>query len=188
VLLQRVRETGRRDVDVRWSYFSLTQVNSKVEGWTIWGEVGAGADVRGRAGFMAAEAARRQDPDGTRFERFHMELLRQRHELEAPIDAPEALSAAAGAAGLDLERFERDRQDPAMLQALARDHQRAVSEHGVFGTPTFVLADGQAAYVRLRPAPANPDEALAVFDELTRLVGERPYVLEVKRPSRRDKT
>jgi hypothetical protein len=188
VLLQRVRDAGRRDVDVRWRYFSLTQVNSKVEGWTIWGEAGAEADVRGRASFMAAEAARRQDPDHTRFDRFHMELLRQRHELEQPIDGPQALSAAAQAAGLDLERFERDRQDPETLQALARDHQHAVSEHGVFGTPTFVLADGQAAYVRLRPAPEDPDEALAVFDELIRLVGERPYVLEVKRPNRRDKT
>jgi len=188
VLLQRVRDTGQRDLDVRWSYFSLTQVNSRVEGWTIWGQVGAEDDVRGRAAFMAAEAARRQDPDGSRFQRFHMELLRQRHELETAVDTPAALSAAAEAAGLDLERFERDRQDPETLRALARDHQRAVDEHGVFGTPTFVLADGQAAYVRLRPAPSDPDEAVAVFDELTRLLADRPYVLEVKRPSRRDRT
>ncbi|MEP7106100.1 MAG: DsbA family protein, partial [Chloroflexota bacterium] len=102
---------------------------------------------------------------------------------KAHIDDPGALRAAATVAGLDLERFERDRQDPATLHALARDHQHAVAEHGVFGTPTFVLESGGRAYVRLRPAPEDPGEAVAVFDELMRLVGERPYVLEVKRPS-----
>ena len=80
MLLQRVRP--QRDLDVHWRYFSLAQVNSTVEGWTIWGEVGPEDDVRGRASFMAAEAARRQDPGHTRFEAFHMELLRQRHELK----------------------------------------------------------------------------------------------------------
>jgi protein-disulfide isomerase len=188
VLLQRVRNAGRRELDVRWRYFSLTQVNSKVEGWTIWGATGPEDDVRGRATFMAAEAARRQDPDPKRFEPFHMELLRQRHELGNDIDDPEALAAAARAAGLDRERFERDRRDPETLLALARDHQQAVAEHGVFGTPTFVLPNGQTAYLRLRPAPEDPAEALVVFDELMQLVGERPYVLEVKRPSRREST
>jgi hypothetical protein len=177
VLLQRVRP--HRDLDVRWRYFSLAQVNNHVEGWTIWGEVAPEDDVRGRASFMAAEAARRQHG----FEIFHMELLRRRHELKEKIDDPAALHAAAVAAGLDLERFERDRQDPETLHALARDHQHAVAEHGVFGTPTFVLANGGRAYVRLRPAPEDPAEAVAVFDELLRLIGERTYVLEVKRPT-----
>lgn len=181
MLLQRVRETGRRELDVRWRYFSLSQVNTKVEGWTIWGEPHPDADGRGRASFMAAEAARRQDG---RFEAFHMELLRQRHELERPIDDPDALRAAAQAAGLDLERFERDRQDPFTLAALAADHQYAVKELGVFGTPTFVLPEGRSAYLRLRPAPEDPEEAVAVFNELLDLVGERPYVLEVKRPNK----
>ncbi len=179
MLLQRVRETGRREFQVRWRYFSLSQVNSQIDGWTLWGEPHPGADMRGRASFMAAEAARRQDG---RFEAFHMELLRQRHELDLPADEPEALTAAARAAGLDLERFERDRQDPSTLAALAADHQYAVSELGVFGTPTFVLPEGRSAYVRLRPAPKDAEEVVAVFDELLNLVGERPYVLEVKRP------
>jgi len=184
VLLQRVRDTGRRDLDVTWRYFSLAQVNSKDEGWTIWVDPEPEGDIRGRASFMAAEAARRQD----RFDAFHMELLRQRHHHERPIDDPQGLKAAAEAAGLDVERFEKDRADPTTLVALARDHQDAVAEHGVFGTPTVVMPDGCSAYVRLRPAPEDPEEAVAVFDELMRLVAERPYVLEVKRPSRPAKT
>ncbi len=184
MLLQRVREAGRRDFDVRWRYFSLSQVNSKDEGWTIWSDPPPEGEARGRAAFMAAEAAHRQGG----FEAFHMELLRERHEHERNADEPEALTAAARAAGLDLERFERDRRDPGTLAALARDHQQAGAGLGVFGTPTFVLAGGGSAYIRMRPAPQDPDEALAVFDELLKLVAERPYVLEVKRPNRPDKT
>src|SRR5439155_4410990 len=32
-LLEAVRRSGDRDFDIRWRYFSLTQVNSKDDGW-----------------------------------------------------------------------------------------------------------------------------------------------------------
>jgi len=178
VLLQRARSAGRQP-DVTWRYFSLAQVNSPDDGRHIWDEPAPpDRDLRGRDSFLAAEAARRQG----RFDTFHLALLRQRHELRRPIDDPEALRAAAREAGLDLERFDRDRRDPAGLHAIARDHQHGVSEHGVFGTPTLVTPAG-AAYVRVRPAPVDPAEAAALLDDLLRLVAERPCVLEVKRPT-----
>ena len=39
MLLQRVSESGQRDLQIRWRYFSLAQVNSKEEGWTLWGAI-----------------------------------------------------------------------------------------------------------------------------------------------------
>ena len=36
MLLQRVGESGARDLHVRWRYFSLTQVNNLDKGWTMW--------------------------------------------------------------------------------------------------------------------------------------------------------
>ena len=159
MLLLRVRELGR-DFDARWRYFSLTQVNNKEEGWTVWG---VGDDrARGRLAFKAAEAARRQEA----FERLHMPLLEARHVRGQSLEDPEVVRAVARDGGLDLERFDRDLADPSILEALARDHQAAVSEHGAFGTPTFVFPDGGSAYVRIRPAPDGP-EALQLFDELT---------------------
>jgi predicted DsbA family dithiol-disulfide isomerase len=184
VLLRRIEGAGRR-LDVRWRYFSLAQVNSKVEGWEVWAPDATldGGDARGRAAFMAAEAARRQD----RFEPFHYALLRRRHELREDVDADAALRGAAEDGGLDLERFERDRRDPSTLEALARDHQRAVNELGIFGTPTLLTETG-AAYLRVRPAPEDPKEAVAVFDELLDLIAGRPYVLELKRPNPPERT
>src|SRR5215831_3985570 len=81
-LIEGARGSGR-DVEVRWRYFSLTQVNSNNDGWTVW-RAPASEKVRGRLGFQAAEAARRQG----RFESFHMPLLLARHRDRLDIDEP----------------------------------------------------------------------------------------------------
>jgi 2-hydroxychromene-2-carboxylate isomerase len=87
----------------------------------------------------------------------------------------------AAAAALDLERFERDLNDPRILERLARDHQQAVEEHGVFGTPTFVFPGASVAYVRMMPAPEG-SQAVKLFDELVSVIASEPALLEIKRP------
>jgi 2-hydroxychromene-2-carboxylate isomerase len=167
---------AERSLDVSWRYFSLTQVNSKEEGWTAW-DAPAGERVRGRLAFMAAEAARRQD----RFEPFHATLLRARHEGRINIDEVEAIEQVAEESGLDLERFRRDLADPTILAALARDHIHAVTVHGVFGTPTFVFPNGASAYIRLAEVP-GPNDAAKMFDSLIAIAADEQRVLEIKRP------
>src|SRR6267142_2555837 len=151
-----LENAGRsRKLSVTWSYFSLTQVNSRDDGWTVWGApIDERAErVQGRLAFMAAEAARRQG----RFEQLHMPLLRARHRDRLEIDLPEVVERVAVDAGLDLKRFRHDLADPDILAPLERDHLRARREHGVFGTPTFLFPDGSAAYVRLAEEPAAAD-------------------------------
>ena len=167
---------GERALDVRWRYFSLTQVNSKDEGWTVW-DAPAGERVRGRLAFMAAEAARRQD----RFEPFHATLLRARHEGRINIDEVEAIEQVAEDSGLELDRFRRDVADPTILAALERDHTHAVSALGVFGTPTFVFPNGASAYIRIAEVPAAHD-AVKMFDSLIAIAADEQRVLEIKRP------
>jgi len=177
-LLQAVRRSGERNLETRWRYFSLTQVNSKDDGWTVW-DAPASEHVRGRLAFAAAEAARRQG----HFEHFHEALLVARHRDQADIEdrgVVERLAIGAGA-GLDVERFRRDLADPSILEALARDHTEAVSVHGVFGTPTFVFAEGPAAYVRLAES-ATDNGVVEVFDNLIAVAAREPRILEIKRP------
>jgi predicted DsbA family dithiol-disulfide isomerase len=83
ILLQNVSESGERPLHIRWRYFSLTQVNNRDERWTVWDA--ADGEARGRLAFKAAEAARRQNA----FDRFHIALLRARHEHRADIDDPQ---------------------------------------------------------------------------------------------------
>lgn len=173
-----LRRTGRRP---RWRYFSLTQANAeregRPEGWTVW-EAGPEDRVRGLLAFKAAEAGARQG----RFEAMHEALLTARHERERDLEEPATVRDAALAAGLDLETFERDLADPALLDALRRDHTEAVESYRVFGTPTFVGPDGQAAYVRLREVPEG-DEAERAVKLIEDFVADRGYLVEVKRPA-----
>ena len=178
VLLENVRATGERKVKIRWRYFSLTQVNSKDEGWTIW-DAPDSDNVRGRLAFKAAEAARQQD----RFDDFHARLLRRRHVDRADIDDAGVIERVADEAGIDIDRFRRDMADPASLSTLERDHRGAVAEHGVFGTPTFVFPRGAAAYVRLSDVPEVGD-SVALYDRLIGIAEDEPRILEVKRPAR----
>jgi 2-hydroxychromene-2-carboxylate isomerase len=174
VLLQNLGDSKERAIDVRWRYFSLVQVNSKDEGWTVWGALDS--EARGRLAFKAAEAARRQDA----FDGFHMALLRARHERRADIDDVAVVERVAEDSGLDIDRFRKDLADPQIMLALERDHRSAVADHGVFGTPTFVFATG-AAYVRLSEPPA-PSDSVAIFDRVVSIAAEEPHILEIKRP------
>ena len=175
VLLQNVKDSGQRPLDVRWRYFSLAQVNAKVEGFTVWDA--ADSEARGRLAFKAAEAARRQDA----FDAFHMAMLQARHEQRADIDDVAVIEELAADSGLDLDRFRQDMADPRIVSALERDHRAAVADYGVFGTPTFVFGSGAAAYVRLSEPPAASDSA-AIFDRLISIAADEPRVLEIKRP------
>jgi len=177
-LLDAVRRSGRRDLLVRWRYFSLTQVNSKDDGWTVWSAPGS-ENVKGRLAFAAAEAARRQG----RFDDLHMPLLQARHRDRLDIDDPAVVEKVAADAGLDIGRFRSDLADPNILDGLARDHNQAVAELGVFGTPTFVFADGASAYVRLADG-VDENGALEVFDRLVTVAAAEPRILEIKRPRR----
>lgn len=177
-LLSQVAEAGR-DLRVTWRPFSLAQVNARqVDGeerWTIWGGPDGDHDVRGRASFAAAEAARRQG----RFEPFHSALLAQRFEHNLHVDDPAGLAAAALAAGLDLEAFDRDRAQPGALDRLRTDHLEAEAM-GIFGTPTVRTAQG-SAYVRLARVPEPGRPSLDVLDRMLATIAD-DHLLEIKRP------
>lgn len=177
-MLDAVRGSSAARIEVGWRYFSLTQVNSNVDGWTAW-DAPARETVKGRLAFKAAEAARRQG----RFDDLHMPLLEARHRDGLDIDDAAVIERVAVDAGLDVARLRGDIAAPDILDALARDHRHAVREHGVFGTPTFVFADGSAAYVRLSE-PVRGTAAVDVFDRLLGVAAAEPRILEIKRPRR----
>lgn len=174
-LLDAVRDSGR-NLQVEWRYFSLTQVNSRNDGWTVWGAPPS-PPVKGRLAFQAAEAARRQG----KFDQLRMPLLEARHRSRLDIDSDTVVAEIAERAGLDMDRFRADLTDPTILDTLARDHRRAVNELGVFGTPTLVFANGASAYVRLAK-DVDTNSPLEVFDRLVAVAQKEARILEIKRP------
>lgn len=166
-------------LQIEWRSFPLEQVNS-IQGpdWKLW-EQPDEYRSRGLWAFRAGEAARLQGRGA--FERFHLALLRARHERKRDIADRQLLAEVAGEAGLDVARFQGDLADRGLLARIGEDYTRGVQEHGIWGTPTLVFGGRHAAYLKMRPAPPA-EESAKLFEQLLDLVEGRPYVFEVKRP------
>lgn len=178
VLMRRVKQELGDQIDITWRYFSLEQANqTHGPDWKLW-EQPESYPSRGRLAWKGAIAARAQGDEA--FDRFHFGLLSARHAEGQDLSDRATIFAVAGDAGLDMERFERD-FEAATLEPVGADHEEGVQTYGVFGTPTFVFANGQAAFLRLRPLPPE-DELLAVWEQFKAIAADRPEIAEIKRP------
>lgn len=146
--------------------------------WKLWEQPDTHRS-RGRVSFQAAIAAKRQGEDA--FDAFHHDLLLAKHAEGKDHGRASTLRAVAEGAGLEPERFERDRTDRSLLSRIGEDYEEAREVHGIFGTPTFVFPDGSASYLKLQ-MPIPRDDAVPFFEQFTALVDGRSYVTEIKRP------
>lgn len=142
-----------------------------------------GADPKSRLPVFFASLAARQQGNSAH-ERFALELFRLRHREGRDLLEPGAVEEAARRAELEPERFARDRADEAARRSDLAADLGAADDLAVFGTPTFVLPSGHAAYLRFRELPATPEAAVALW-RLYEAVLESPAGIEtVKRPRR----
>ena len=175
------RQLGDDPIQVTWKFFPLEEVNAPPDADVpIW-DLPPDRRSRGRDSFHAAAAARRQGREA--FERFHAELLTLKHVEEQDHGKRSTLNEAASRAGLDLARFAADLDDRGLLTEIKNDYVAGKEALGVFGTPTFVFANGQSAYLRILPPPPT-EEAVAFWLDFVRDVRDRPYLQEIKRPRR----
>jgi predicted DsbA family dithiol-disulfide isomerase len=174
------RQMGADAPHVTWRFFPLEEVNAPADAeFPIW-ELPADRRSRGRDSLHAAVAARRQGPEA--FDRFRRELLALKHEGGLDHGLRSTLEDAARRSELDLEQFSAALADRSLLTAIRDDYQNARGEHKVFGTPTFVFPNGEAAYIKLLPPPPA-EEAVPLWLDFVRTVRDRPFVREIKRPS-----
>ncbi len=181
IWLQRVQEDIGAKLTIHWRYFSLEQVNNQ-QGpqWKIW-EQPEDYPSRGLRAFWAAEAARLQGEAA--FDRFHIALLRARHEQRRDIADVRTLIEVAKSVDLEITQFQKNLGDRQLLTKLAESHTFAVETFGVFGTPTLVFPERQPIFLKMSPPP-SPEESLSVLAELRQMVERRQNILEVKRPQR----
>jgi predicted DsbA family dithiol-disulfide isomerase len=175
------RQLGENRIEVTWKFFPLEQVNAPADAdMPVW-DLPPERRSRGRDSFHAAAAARRQG--GEAFERFHAALLTLKHEEGEDHGKRSTLDEAASRARLDLTRFAADLADRALLKEIENDYVAGREELGVFGTPTFVFANGQSAYLQILPPPPR-EEAVTFWLDFVRDVRDRPFLREIKRPRR----
>lgn len=173
--LRDLKEQLGDQIEITWKFFSLEQVNStQGDDWKVWNQPNTHL-TKGFIGFRGAIAARQQSEEA--FEKFHYAWFEARHSERrkaSPLDVAVAI-------GLDTEKFLRDFNDPELFQQLGRDHEQGLKEYGVFGTPTFVFANGESAYFQIRDIPAKED-TVKFWDEFMHIVVDRPTFQEIKRP------
>lgn len=173
------RQLGASAPRITWKFFPLEQVNAPEDAeFAVW-ELPADRRSRGRDSLHAAAAARRQGEES--FARFHMALLALKHEEGEDHGKRSVQEEAARRANLDLDRFRADLDDRALLAEIRDEYTHAREQFGVFGTPTFVFPNGNAAYLQTLPPPPT-EEAVPVWEDFVRLVRDRPFLREIKRP------
>jgi predicted DsbA family dithiol-disulfide isomerase len=178
--LEKVKNLNGKGPNVDWQPFSLAQINSdKDEDFKYWEQPGAydGSDTTLLA-HRAGLAAKRQGPEA--FDAFRIAILKARHEDKKDLMDPAVVEDAAVKSGIDMGQFKEDLDDPDLLRQIGESHTRAVEEYGAFGVPTYVFPSGNAAFIKMFIPP--DDQAVEVYNTLTKFVGDLKHVGVVKRP------
>lgn len=175
----------------RLRHFSLVQGNHEENGgkegvvwWLTDQALGEGSPYQQNslAAFLAAHAAAQQGEE--LHWAFTLALYRAVHEHKKPLDEA-AIAGAAQTAGLNLDAFAAARTDEAGLRASLRAELAEAADIGVFGTPTFVLPDGSAAYYRFENLTRDPETALAWWNLYGEVLRSGAGIATVKRAKNR---
>ncbi len=170
-------EALARDLTIEWRPFIVKEINRPAgEDVPFWEQASAPRSRTGLA-FIAGQAAARQGSDV--YDRFRFALQAAFHVQHQDIRRPGVLEAIADEAGLDVARFNTDRQEAGLLWEIGQSHQEAVERYAMFGTPTLVFSNGCAVYLKLAQPPMNM-EAERVFTLLRELVEQHSVVQEIK--------
>jgi predicted DsbA family dithiol-disulfide isomerase len=172
------KESG---VIIDWKAFSLEQQNSnKGPEFRIWEH--PDLPSYGLLALAASKAAKNQGED--LFVKFHLSVFEARHKDRIDISDHEELFEIAGKSGLDLTLFEEDIMKSETFMAVGKDHEEARTCYNVFGVPTLVFEGNKAAYVKLESIPKSKEEQISLFELLSEITADRPYLLEIKRPEK----
>lgn len=163
---------GGADWDVRFVPFSLSA--AKDAAW----------DRRQDSGLLALElavAVRDTQPD--RFLTAHRALFELRHGRGMSIRDADVLQGALREAGVDADGAFAEVETGVPLKTVRTEHERAASEHDVWGVPVFIVGD-QAVFVRLMDRPGASDvPARETIERIVTMAGGWPSLNEFKHTS-----
>lgn len=166
------------DWDVQFLPFSLSQ--NKVEE----GETSVWDDPDKDSGLLALQlGVAIRDTQQDRFLDAHLALFAIRHDEGQSQRDDARLRAALDKAGVDVDAAFEEVASGVPLKKIRDEHERGVTEHSVWGVPTFIAGD-QAAFVRVmdRPGDGLHDPA-KVIERIVGLLSGWPELNEFKHTS-----
>ena len=162
------------DWDVR--FIPVSQVQMQVEdGPDVWDEP---SRDRGLLALQAGVAVRDLHPE--RFVDVHRALFEARHSSGLRLADEDDIRKVLESEGLDADEVLTAIDGGGPLVAVRDEHRAAVSEHGVWGVPTFIGSQ-DAVFVRLMERPSDPADARRTVERIVGLLDGWPELNEFKR-------
>ena len=155
--------------------FSLTQAHVEDGAAPVWDDPAKAGDLIAiEAGLVVRERA----PE--RFLDVHLALFAARHDEGRDLRDEEVVASVLEAHGADPAEVFAAISDGWPRHAFRKAHEAAVSEHQVFGVPTFVVG-ADAVFVRIMTrAGEDPEESRATIERVLELLVDHPELNEVK--------
>ncbi len=166
---------GGAEWDVGFIPFSLSQVHVPEGEPPVWEDPAKAPDLLAiEAGLVV------RDRFPQRFLDVHLALFAARHDQGLDLRDGEVVKGALRAGGADADEVWGALAEGWAREELRKAHEQAVSEHSVFGVPTFVM-DGSAVFVRIMSRNAG-DGALArtTVEHVLDLMAGHPELNEFK--------
>lgn len=164
-------EAAGEELDIAWQSFVLKEINrADDEPSALDGPAIESVAVLAHALGMALRGS---EP----WRQYHERTFRAMHESE-PRATMDDVVRFATEAGMDLEAFRS--QETSWLEKVRQKHFSAIERWRVFGTPTLVLDEKAAVYLKLEKLPDDSDRKL--WDALWTISVSFPEVVELKRP------
>lgn len=161
--------------DVRFVPFSLTQSHVEHGDPPVWGDPSRAGDLLAVAASLVV-----RDRDAERFLDVHDGLFAARHDDRLDLRDEHVVAEVLRRAGVDADAVLEEVRSGWPVEVFRREHEAAVSEHHVFGVPTFIVGD-RAAFVRWMDRPnGDPVVARATIERVVDLVDGVPALNELK--------
>ena len=161
--------------DVTFVPFFLNQSHVPEGGIPAWEDPAQQADLMALA---AGVVVRDRYPD--QFRAAHRALFDARHTDGGDLRDRAVVRRALAGAGVDGDAVLAEVDDGWPAKQVRTEHEDMVTQLGVFGVPTFIVAD-QAVFVRLMARPeGDGDKATSTVERVLGLITDHPELNEFK--------
>ncbi|MDP9071542.1 MAG: DsbA family protein [Actinomycetota bacterium] len=163
---------------VRFLPFSLNQVHVEPGGPDVWEEGVRAPDLLAmQVGIVV------RDRFPASFLALHAALFAARHDEGRDLRDEAVLAEVLAAHGLSADAVFAEMAHGWPLEVFRKEHEAAVTDHQVFGVPTFI-AGGSAVFVRLLDRPgADVEQATRTIERVVDLATGWPQLNELKHTS-----
>lgn len=163
------------DWHVKFLAFSLDQAHVEEGGNPVWEEP---ERYPGLLANQAGIVVRDKFPE--QFYTAHRALFAARHDRAMDLRERSAVESVLAEAGIDAGAVMSEIDQGWPLDSFRKDHETAVDQFGVFGVPTFIVAD-KAVFVRLLDRPGDEaSRSRATIERVVNLLTDWPELNEFK--------